>query len=146
MPQHCSSRNHRNSKRVARGRNASNNRSRRSRVMNSLRRMRNALTRRGRSRRYNIVPEPEPEPKSNHTNGRYFRFNNKYARKGKFNYNTMNQYRYKRPLSRKSLQPFQTNLSKSALAKRRKTHRLTEPPQYVLDRIRASPSPRMWGY
>ena len=143
MPQHCSSRNQkRNSKRVARGRNASNNRSRRSRVMNSLRRMRNALMRRGRSRRYNIVPEPE----SNHTNGRYFRFNNKYARKGKFNYNTMNQYRYKRPLSRKSLQQFQTNLSKSALAKRRTKRRSTAPPPHVLKAITSKSVPLMWGY
>tara|TARA_B100000123_G_C25499984_1_gene327416 strand:+ start:148 stop:537 length:390 start_codon:yes stop_codon:yes gene_type:complete len=89
--------------------------------MNSLKRLRNTLIRRSRSRsrRYNVVPEPEPE--SNHTNGRDFRYTNEYARRGRFDYNTMNHYRYKRPLSRKSLQPFQTNLSKSALAKRRKT-------------------------
>ena len=61
-----------------------------------------------------------------------------------FNYNTMNQYRYKRPLSHKSLQQFQTNLSKSALAKRRKTKGkhtiLRSPSPGTLARITAQPA------
>ena len=91
--------------------------------------------RRGRrSRRYNIVPEPEHE--SNHNNGRYFRYNNKYAKRGRFDHNTMNHYRLRRPLTRNHLQQFQTNMSQSALAqRRRKTKRSTAPPQHVLDAI-----------
>ena len=143
MPHHCSRRNH--SRRVARGKN-SNTRSRRKRVMNSLKRIKNTLMRRGRrSRRYNIVPEPEHE--SNHNNGRYFRYNNKYAKRGRFDHNTMNHYRLRRPLTRNHLQQFQTNMSQSALAqRRRKTKRSTAPPQHVLDAISARSVPIMWGY
>ena len=142
MPHHCSRKKH--SKRVASGRN-SNTHSRRRRVMNSLKRLRNTLMRRSRSRRYNVVPEPEPE--SNHTDGRDFRYNNKYARRGRFDHNTMNQYRYRRPLTRNHLQKYQGNISKSTIGKRRRRKtRSTAPPQHVLDAITAKSVPIMWGY
>jgi len=130
MPHHCSRKKH--SKRVASGRN-SNTHSRRRRVMNSLKRLRNTLMRRSRSRRYNVNPEPE----SNHTNGRDFRFNNKNASRGRFDHNTMN-HRYRRPLTRNHLQKYQGNISKSTIGKRRSNRTkkgFTAPSRDVLEAI-----------
>ena len=132
MPHHCSRKKH--SKRVASGRN-SNTHSRRRRVMNSLKRLRNTLMRRSRSRRYNVDPEPEPE--SNHTNGRDFRYTNEYARRGRFNHNKMN-HRYQRPLTRNHLQKYQGNISKSTIGKRRRNRTkkgFTAPSRDVLEAI-----------
>jgi len=142
MPHHCSRKKH--SKRVASGRN-SNTHSRRRRMMNSLRRMRNTLMRRSRSRRYNVGPEPE----SNHTNGRDFRFNKKNARRGRFDHNTMNQYRYRRPLTRNHLKKFEGNISKSNIGKRRrnKTKKgFTSPSRKTLIGLSRRPVPGMSGY
>tara|TARA_B100000963_G_C22543584_1_gene633370 strand:+ start:91 stop:486 length:396 start_codon:yes stop_codon:yes gene_type:complete len=115
--------------------------------MNSLKRLRNTLMRRSRSRRYNVVPEPEPE--SNHTDGRDFRYTNEYARRGRFDHHKMNQNRYQRPLTRNHLQKYQGNISKSTIGKRRSNRTkkgFTSPSRNTLLALHHRPVPGMSGF